>query len=294
MSHIERKVVKAGLVQMACVNDKEANIEKAVTLIREAAGKGAQIVCLQELFASEYFCREENYENFSLAEPVPGPTTRRMQDLATNLNAVLLVSLFEKRTKGIYHNTLAVIDADGSFLGKYRKNHIPDDPGYYEKFYFTPGDTGYSVFHTKYARIGGLVCWDQWYPEAARITSLMGAEILFFPTAIGWAVSQNEAVNKQQYSAWQTIQKAHAIANGVFVVSVNRTGREKEMNFWGGSFIADPYGELLFQASHKKEEVHVEELDLEKIDEVRIHWPFLRDRRIDSYGPILNRYIEED
>jgi len=291
---MERKVVKTGLVQMACVADKQANIEKAVTLIREAAGKGAQIICLQELFASEYFCWEENYDNFSLAEPVPGPTTRRLQDLSADLDVVLLASLFEKRARGIYHNTLAVIDADGTFLGKYRKNHIPDDPGYYEKFYFTPGDTGYSVFCTKYARIGGLVCWDQWYPEAARITSLMGAEILFFPTAIGWAVSQSEAVNKQQYSAWQTIQKAHAIANGVFVVSVNRTGYEKDINFWGGSFIADPYGELLFQASHDKEEVHVEEMDLGEIDKVRVHWPFLRDRRIDSYGPILNRYIDED
>ncbi len=279
---------------MACVADKQANIEKAVILIREAAGKGAQIICLQELFASEYFCWEESYDNFSLAEPVPGPTTRRLQDLASGLDVVLLASLFEKRARGIYHNTLAVIDADGTFLGKYRKNHIPDDPGYYEKFYFTPGDTGYSVFCTKYARIGGLVCWDQWYPEAARITSLMGAEILFFPTAIGWAVSQSEAVNKQQYAAWQTIQKAHAIANGVFVVSVNRTGRERDINFWGGSFIADPYGDLLFQASHEKEEVHVEEMNLGKIDEVRVHWPFLRDRRIDTYAPILNRYIEED
>jgi N-carbamoylputrescine amidase len=291
---MERKVVKTGLIQMACVADKQANIEKAVILIREAAGKGGQIICLQELFASEYFCWEESYDNFSLAEPVPGPTTRRFQDLAADLDVVLLASLFEKRARGIYHNTLAVIDADGTFLGKYRKNHIPDDPGYYEKFYFTPGDTGYSVFCTKYARIGGLVCWDQWYPEAARITSLMGAEILFFPTAIGWAVSQPEAVNKQQYAAWQTIQKAHAIANGVFVVSINRTGREQDMNFWGGSFIADPYGELLFQASHEKEEVHVEQLDLGKIDKVRVHWPFLRDRRIDSYGPILNRYIDED
>jgi N-carbamoylputrescine amidase len=291
---MERKVIKTGLVQMACVADKEANIEKAVNLIRKAAAKGAQIICLQELFASLYFCWEESYDNFSLAEPVPGNTTRRLQDLAASLDVVLLASLFEKRAKGIYHNTLAVINADGTFLGKYRKNHIPDDPGYYEKFYFTPGDTGYSVFCTKYARIGGLICWDQWYPEAARITSLMGAEIIFYPTAIGWATSQPEAVNKQQYSAWQTIQKAHAIANGVFVVSVNRTGREQDMNFWGGSFIADPYGELLFQASHDKEEVHVEELDLGKIDEVRVHWPFLRDRRIDTYEPILNRYIEED
>ncbi len=279
---------------MACVKDKQANINKAIAMIREAVGKGAQIICLQELFASEYFCREENYDYFSLAEPVPGPTTKLFQDIAAELNVVLLASLFEKRARGIYHNTLAVIDADGSYLGKYRKNHIPDDPGYYEKFYFTPGDSGYPVFCTKYARIGGLICWDQWYPEAARIASLMGAEILFYPTAIGWAVSQHESVNKQQYNAWQTIQRAHAIANGVFVVSVNRTGREHDINFWGGSFVADPHGELLFQASPGKEEVHVEELDLRKIDEVRIHWPFLRDRRIDSYGPILDRYIDEN
>jgi N-carbamoylputrescine amidase len=294
MTGMERKIVNVGMVQMACVADKEANIAKAIDLIREAAGKGARIICLQELFATRYFCREENYDNFSLAEAVPGTTTRRFSELAAGLDVVILVSLFEKRAKGIYHNTLAVIDADGTFLGKYRKNHIPDDPGYYEKFYFTPGDTGYSVFLTKYARIGGLICWDQWYPEAARITSLMGAEILFFPTAIGWADLQSEDVNKQQYSAWQTIQRAHAIANGVFVVSVNRTGHEEDMNFWGGSFVADPYGELLFQASHEKEEVHVEKLDLGKIDEVRVHWPFLRDRRIDSYGPILNRYIDEE
>jgi N-carbamoylputrescine amidase len=290
---MERKVVKTGLIQMACVADKKANIEKAVVLIREAAGKGAQIICLQELFAYEYFCWEENHDSFSLAEPVPGPTTQRLQDIANELDVVILASLFEKRAKGIYHNTLAVIDAGGSYLGKYRKTHIPDDPGYFEKFYFTPGDSGYPVFCTKYARVGGLVCWDQWYPEAARIMSLMGAEILFYPTAIGWAVSQAESVNRQQYNAWQTIQRSHAIANGVFVVSVNRTGRERELNFWGGSFISDPYGELLFQASPEQEEVHVEELDLGKIDEARIHWPFLRDRRIDSYGPILNRYIDE-
>jgi N-carbamoylputrescine amidase len=290
---MERRLVKTGLIQMACVEDKKANIEKTVTLIRDAARKGVQIICLQELFASVYFCWEENHDYFSLAEPVPGPTTLRLQDIAAELDVVIITSLFEKRTKGIYHNTLAVIDAGGSYLGKYRKTHIPDDPGFYEKFYFTPGDSGYPVFHTKYACIGGLVCWDQWYPEPARILSLRGAEILFYPTAIGWAVSQEESVNKQQYNAWQTIQRSHSIANGVFVVSVNRTGREREMNFWGGSFISDPYGEILFQASPEKEEVHVEELDLGKIDEARIHWPFLRDRRIDSYRPILNRYIDE-
>jgi len=291
---MERKIVKTGLIQMSCFEDKQHNIEKAIARIREAAGKGAQIICLQELFASQYFCNEENYDNFELAEPVPGHTTKILQDIASELKVVLLASLFEKRARGIYHNTLAVIDADGTFLGKYRKNHIPDDPGYYEKFYFTPGDTGYSVFLTKYARIGCLICWDQWYPEAARITSLMGAEILFFPTAIGWANSQTAAVNKQQYDAWQTIQRSHAIANGVFVVSVNRTGREHDMNFWGGSFVSDPFGVIQYQASHENEEVHVQDLDLGKIDEARVHWPFLRDRRIDSYGPILNRYIDEE
>jgi N-carbamoylputrescine amidase len=290
---MEGKIVKTGLIQMTCEADKQANVNKAIDRIRETAGKGAQIICLQELFASEYFCWEENYDNFSLSEPIPGATTKCFQDLSAELDVVILASLFEKRARGVYHNTLAVIDADGSYLGKYRKHHIPDDPGYYEKFYFTPGDKGYPVFLTKYARIGGLICWDQWYPEAARIACLMGAEILFYPTAIGWALSQSEFVNAQQFSAWQTIQRAHAIANGVFVVSVNRTGRERDMNFWGGSFITDPYGEVLFQASHENEEIHVEELNLGKIDEVRVHWPFLRDRRIDSYGPILNRYIDE-
>ena len=215
------------------------------------------------------------------------------KDIAAELDIVLILSLFEKRAKGVYHNTVAVIDADGKYLGKYRKHHIPDDPGYYEKFYFTPGDKGYKVFDTKYARIGTLICWDQWYPEAARITSLMGAEILFYPTAIGWAVSQPEEVNVQQFQAWQTIQRGHAIANGVFVVAVNRTGREENMKFWGSSFVSDPFGKILFQASQDKEDIHVQELDLNMIDEIRVHWPFLRDRRIDSYKPILNRFIDE-
>lgn len=289
----ETRIVNTGLIQMSCGPEKEANILKAIELIKEAAAKGAKIICLQELFASLYFCNLEDYDNFSLAEPVPGPTTRRLQKLAAELDVVIIASLFEKRSRGLYHNTAAVIDADGTFLGKYRKNHIPDDPGFYEKFYFTPGDTGYSVFLTKYARIGVLICWDQWYPEAARITSLMGADILFYPTAIGWASSQPENVNIQQYNAWQTIQRSHAIANGVFVVSVNRTGIEGDLRFWGGSFVADPYGEILYQATHEKEEINISKLDLSKIDEVRVHWPFLRDRRIDNYGPILNRYIGE-
>jgi N-carbamoylputrescine amidase len=288
----DRKV-SVGLIQMACGSDKHANVMKATDALRKASAEGARIVCLQELFASPYFCNEENYDHFSLAEPVPGPTTGIFQDIAAELSIVIVLSLFEKRTRGVYHNTVGVIDADGKYIGKYRKHHIPDDPGFYEKFYFTPGDKGYKVFDTKYARIGTLICWDQWYPEAARITSLMGAEILFYPTAIGWDLCQPEEVNVQQFQAWQTIQRGHAIANGVFVVSVNRTGLEGNMKFWGSSFVSDPFGKIIYQASHDKEEVHVEELDLNLIDEFRVHWPFLRDRRIDSYKPILNRFIDE-
>lgn len=282
-------------IQMSCDADKEINLAKAISGIREAAAKGAQIVCTQELFTSLYFCDEENYDNFKLAEPVPGQTTTILSKLAAELCIVIIASLFEKRAKGIYHNTTAVIDADGAYLGKYRKMHIPDDPAYYEKFYFTPGDLGYKVFKTKYAIIGVLICWDQWYPEAARITSLMGAEILFYPTAIGWATSQDNATNKEQYEAWQTIQRSHAVANGVHVVSVNRVGLEQNgaMKFWGGSFISNPFGNLLYIASHENEEVFHAEIDLEKTDQYRTHWPFLRDRRIDSYEPITKRFIDE-
>jgi N-carbamoylputrescine amidase len=286
--------VKAGLAQMACSSNRQANLEKAAEKIREAARSGVNIVCLQELFATRYFCWEENYDYFDLAESVPGPTTHFFSQLAQELNIVLVLSLFEKRAAGVYHNTTAVIDADGSYLGHYRKQHIPDDPGFYEKFYFTPGDGGYKVFQTRYAPIGVLICWDQWYPEAARITSLMGAKILFFPTAIGWAVSQDDALNHKQYEAWLTIQRAHAIANGVFVVSANRTGREEDMIFWGGSFIADPSGYLLARASHDSEEILSANLDLSLVNETRIHWPFLRDRRIDTYSPILKRLIDPE
>lgn len=286
--------VKVGIVQMSCTATKEENLSKAISKIREAAEKGAEIVCLQELFTSLYFCDVEDYDNFLLAESIPGPSTASLSEVAKELNVVVIASLFEKRTQGLYHNTTAVIDADGSYLGKYRKMHIPDDPGYYEKFYFTPGDLGYKVFKTRYATIGVLICWDQWYPEAARITSLMGAEILFFPTAIGWASSQDVGTNTEQYNAWQTIQRSHAVANGVHVVSVNRVGEEGPMKFWGGSFVANPFGTVLYQASHQEEEIHVEEIDLSKSDRYRTHWPFLRDRRIDSYGPITKRYIDED
>lgn len=277
---------------MSCGPDKKANLDKSILRIRETAKLGAQIICLQELFATTYFCWEENHDYFGLAESIPGPTTKILGEVARELDVVIVASLFEKRTEGIYHNTVAVLDADGSYLGKYRKHHIPDDPGYYEKFYFTPGDKGYQVFQTKYARIGTLICWDQWYPEAARITSLMGAQIIFYPTAIGWALSQDDELNRQQYQAWQTVQRGHAIANGVHVIAVNRTGTEGSMNFWGGSFISDPFGVLMFQASHDREEIIVRDLDLAKSGETRIHWPFMRDRRIDSYGPIVNRYID--
>lgn len=288
--------VQIGLVQMSCSKDVVANVDKAIREIRIAAAKGAQIVCLQELFTSLYFCDVEDYDNFQLAESIPGPTTDIMCDLAKELGVVIIASLFEKRAEGLYHNTTAVIDADGSYLGKYRKMHIPDDPAFYEKFYFTPGDLGYKVFQTKYAKIGVLICWDQWYPEAARITSLMGAEILFYPTAIGWATSQDDETNQDQYNAWQTIQRSHAVANGVPVVSVNRVGFEQDgaMKFWGGSFVSNAQGKLLYLASHENEETTVTKLDLEESNYFRMHWPFLRDRRIDSYQPITKRFIDED
>ena len=279
---------------MSCTANKEQNLQKAVTKVREAAQQGAQIVCLQELFTSLYFCDEENYDNFALAEAVPGPSTDTLSALAAELNVVIIASLFEKRAMGVYHNTTAVLDADGAYLGKYRKMHIPDDPGFYEKFYFTPGDLGYKVFKTKYATIGVLICWDQWYPEAARITALMGAEILFYPTAIGWATTQDNETNVDQYNAWQTIQRSHAVANGIHVVSVNRVGHEAGVDFWGGSFVANPFGKLLYQASHNEEEIIIQDLDLNKSDYYRSHWPFLRDRRIDSYQPITKRLIDED
>jgi len=287
-------IVKVGLVQMTCEASKSANTLKAIEKVREAARKGANIICLQELFTSLYFCDVEAYENFKLAEPIPGETSNTLAALAKELGVVIIASLFEKRAEGLYHNTTAVLDADGSYLGKYRKMHIPDDPAYYEKFYFTPGDLGYKVFKTKFATIGVLICWDQWYPEAARITTLMGAEMLFYPTAIGWATAQDEATNKEQYNAWQTIQRSHAVANGVHVVSVNRVGFEQNgaMKFWGGSFVSNPFGSLITKASHDNEEVIVTEIDLTKTDSYRTHWPFMRDRRIDSYGEIVKRYID--
>ncbi|HAK78388.1 MAG TPA: acyltransferase, partial [Runella sp.] len=270
------------------------NLAKAIAKTREAAAQGAQIVCLQELFKSLYFCDVEDHANFSLGEAIPGPTTDVLSELAKEIGIVIIASLFEKRAPGLYHNTTAVLDADGSYLGKYRKMHIPDDPGYYEKFYFTPGDLGYKVFQTKFGKLGVLICWDQWYPEAARITSLMGAEILFYPTAIGWDVNeQDPAISQEQYNAWQTIQRSHSVANGVYVVSVNRVGREADQQFWGGSFVSNPFGSLMYLASHDQEETKVIELDLDKTEYYRTTWPYLRDRRIDSYQPITKRLIDE-
>jgi N-carbamoylputrescine amidase len=279
---------------MSCSSSKEENMQKAIAGIKDAAAKGANIVCLQELFTSLYFCDVEDYDNFKLAEKIPGATTDTLGEVAAACNVVVIASLFEKRTQGIYHNTTAVIDADGKYLGMYRKMHIPDDPAYYEKFYFTPGDLGYKTFDTKFAKIGVLICWDQWYPEASRLTALQGAEILFYPTAIGWATSQDEATNVEQYNAWQTIQRSHAVANGVHVVSVNRVGLEQDgaMKFWGGSFVSNPFGTLLYKGSHDNEETEVVEIDTDATDRYRTHWPFMRDRRIDSYENITKRFID--
>lgn len=284
--------INIGLVQLSCSPDKDRNIEKTFGAIRDAAAKGANVICLQELFASLYFCDVEDHANFSLADTIPGLLTNKLESLAKELGVVIVASLFEKRAAGLYHNTTAVFDADGSYLGIYRKNHIPDDPGFYEKFYFAPGDTGYKVFETRFAKIGVLICWDQWYPEAARITALKGAEVLFYPTAIGWELDTSQSVNSEQYNAWQTIQRSHAIANGVHVVSVNRVGEESCTRFWGGSFVANPFGSILYQASHDLEEVNVQEIDLDKSEYYRTIWPFLRDRRIDTYEQILNRFID--
>ena len=284
------------VVQHSNCADYAANLASSIQGIRRAAAQGANLVMLQELHTGLYFCQVEDTDYFDLAETIPGPSTDTLGQLAAELGIVIVCSLFEKRATGLYHNTAVVLDTDGSIAGKYRKMHIPDDPGYYEKFYFTPGDLGFTPIKTSLATLGVLVCWDQWYPEAARITSLMGAEILFYPTAIGWATAQDEATNTEQYGAWQTIQRSHAVANGVHVVSVNRVGLEQDgaMKFWGGSFVSNPFGTILLKASHDEEEVKVLEIDLAKTDQYRTHWPFLRDRRIDSYQPITKRFIDEE
>jgi N-carbamoylputrescine amidase len=286
---------RVGLAQFACSPDTGANLAKAIEKIREAAQAGAQIVCLQELFRSQYFCREEKAELFDLAEPIPGPSTEEIGKVAKECGVAVIASLFERRAAGLYHNTAGIIDADGSLLGIYRKMHIPDDPLYFEKFYFTPGDTGFLNFDTRFGRVGTLVCWDQWYPEGARLSALAGASILFYPTAIGWHPSEKEEYGPAQLDAWRTIQRAHAIANGIYVCAVNRIGFEgppdQGLEFWGSSFVADPFGRIIAQASVDKEEVLVVECDPRLMDEVRRNWPFLRDRRIDAYGQITNRWI---
>ena len=286
---------KIGLVQTKCSTDPEANLQRAIAGIREAASKGAEIVCLQELFRSQYFCREENSALFSLAESIPGPSTEAIGAVAKSLGVAVVASLFEKRAHGLYHNTAAIIDADGSLAGIYRKMHIPDDPLFYEKFYFTPGDLGFLNFETRFSRIGVLVCWDQWYPEGARLTSLQGANVLFYPTAIGWHPSEKAQYGEAQLDAWRTIQRAHSIANGIFVAAVNRTGYEgtpeSGLEFWGNSFVSDPFGRVIAQASASQEEVLVTECDPKQMDEVRKNWPFFRDRRIDAYAPITKRWL---
>jgi len=289
------KTVTLGMVQMSCTEDPAANMKKAIQGVRDAARRGAQIVCLQELFLSPYFCQSEDHAFFGLAEPVPGPSTETLGRLAAELEVVIIASLFEKRAEGLYHNTAAIIDADGKLLGKYRKMHIPDDPQYYEKFYFTPGDLGFRSWDTRYGRIGVLVCWDQWYPEAARLTAMSGAQILFYPTAIGWLPGEKAEHGAQQESAWETIQRSHGIANGLYVCAVNRVGYEKGpaggLEFWGGSFVSDPGGRVLVKGG-TGEEVLTATLDLSKVDASRTHWPFLRDRRIDAYADITKRYLD--
>ena len=287
---------RVGLIQTTCSLDPNENLAKAVQRIRDAAARGAEIICLQELFRAQYFCREENAELFNLAESIPGPSTEAIGKIARELGVVVIASLFERRAAGLYHNTAAVIGADGEITGIYRKMHIPDDPLYYEKFYFTPGDLGFLNFDTKYTRVGVLVCWDQWYPEGARLTALQGANILFYPTAIGWHPSEKEQYGAAQLDAWRTIQRSHAIANGIYVAAVNRVGfegpRDHGLEFWGSSFVADPFGQVLAQASVSAEEILVVECDPKRMDEVRRNWPFIRDRRIDAYQPMVKRWLD--
>ena len=288
-----------GLLQLAYSVDTDDNLKKTVSWVRKAADQGAQVICLPELYRSQYFCQKEDFDTFELAETVPGPSTEAFQKAAKENNVVIVVPLFEKRAPGVYHNSAVIIDADGELLGTYRKMHIPDDPGFYEKYYFTPGDLGFKSFKTKYGTIGTLICWDQWYPEGARLTALKGAEVLFYPTAIGWHPSEKDKYGKAQKDSWVTIQRSHAIANGVYVASVNRTGFEQPVEeqagiiFWGSSFICDPQGVVLAQGSEDKEEVLLADVDLKQIETIRRNWPFLRDRRIDAYGDITKRFLDE-
>ena len=292
-----------GLIQMSATPDPDKNLERAIDKIHQASARGAQVVCLPELFQTQYFCQREDAALFDLAQPIPGPVTTRLGQLAKQLRIVLIASLFEKRAPGVYHNTAVVFDADGSLRGLYRKMHIPDDPLYYEKFYFTPGDLGFRAFDTAAGKLGTLVCWDQWYPEGARLTALQGAVVLFYPTAIGWHPAEKEQSGAAQHDAWRTIQRAHAIANGVYVAVVNRTGHENGdirgnaaqgagLEFWGGSFLCDPFGRVIAEASHDKEEILIGEIDMKLMEDTRRNWPFFRDRRIDFYAPITSRMID--
>ncbi len=292
-----RDAARIGLVQMRCEKDPGQNLERAMQGIRQAGEQGAQIICLPELFLSEYFCQTEDHRFFDLAESIPGPTTDRLGRLCGELEVVIIASLFEKRAAGLYHNTAAVIDADGTLLGTYRKMHIPDDPLFYEKFYFTPGDLGFRVFSTKFANVGVLICWDQWFPEAARLTALQGADILFYPTAIGWHPSEKEEYGVAQHDSWELVQRSHAVANGCFVASVNRVGHEGPstggLEFWGQSFLCDTSGQLLARGSVTEEDLLVADVSLSKIEMVRTHWPFLRDRRIDAYQGLTSRFLDQ-
>ncbi len=290
-----RDTLTLGLIQMRCSPDPATNLAHALELLRESAKRGARITCLPELFRSQYFCQKEDAANFDLAEPIPGPTTEALGQVARETGMAIVGSVFERRMAGVYHNTAVILDADGSLRGLYRKMHIPDDPLYYEKYYFTPGDLGFRAFDTRAGRVGALVCWDQWFPEGARLTALQGATVLFYPTAIGWHPREKAEFGVAQHSAWETIQRSHAIANGVYVAAVNRVGQEGAadggLEFWGASFVCDPFGQILRRASHDQEEIIVVECNLRKLEEVRRNWPFLRDRRIDAYDGLTKRVI---
>lgn len=293
----KKNIVTLGLLQHACGSDPKANLKKTLSLVEQAARKGAQIICTQELFRSQYFCQAEDHAYFDLAEPIPGPSTTAFQKLAKKHGVVIVASLFEKRASGLYHNTAVIIDADGKLLGIYRKMHIPDDPLFYEKFYFTPGDTGFRAWETKFSKIGVLICWDQWYPEGARLTAMQGAEILFYPTAIGWHPKEKAEYGVNQHGAWETIQRSHAVANGCYVAAINRIGLEQPiggdgLEFWGQSFVAGTSGQIIAKASVDKEEVMIVPVELGKVDVTRTHWPFLRDRRIDAYENLTKRFID--
>lgn len=288
---MQEKKVTLALIQHSCSEDPENNIEKTLALIQQAARKGAQVILLQELFNTTYFCQQVDDEYFDWAQAIPGPITDTLTGLAKDLELVIVAPFFERRAAGVYHNSLVVIDADGTLMGKYRKKHIPDDPGFYEKYYFTPGDDDYQVFDTRYGKVGPLICWDQWYPEAARITALKGAELLVYPTAIGTLPDEDQALGQEFLEAWQTIQRSHAIANGCYVASINRTGQEGDINFWGHSFVTGPFGQLQAEAG-PDEEILFAEIDLARIEKQRQVWPFFRDRRIDTYEPILQRVID--